>query len=65
MLKRQNVVEVAGDHSYGTIRAFGSGHGGATRSIITPNSTAQAALTRKVLEAAKVEPTDVVLLEGN
>lgn len=65
MLKRQSVAEASGDHSYGTIRAFACGHGGSTRSFITPNPAAQAAVTRRALEAAKVEPKDVVLLEGN
>lgn len=57
-------MEASGDHSYGTILAFASGHGGSTRSLIMPNSDAQAALACKALKAAKVEPIDVVLLEG-
>ncbi|KAF8523374.1 thiolase-like protein [Hysterangium stoloniferum] len=65
VLKRYNAAQVAGDHIQGVIRALETGHNGKMRSLITPNTTAQVELARRLLKAAKLQPSDVTLLEAH
>lgn len=64
VLKRHSAALSSGDDIRGVIRALASGHNGTTRTLMTPNAAAQAALIRNALAAGGLEPSDVTLLEG-
>ncbi len=64
VLKKLSKAQLEGDPVYGIVRAFASGHSGATRTLITPSPQAQAELSKRVLRLSNLNPADVSLLEG-
>lgn len=64
-MKRQSTAISSGDLVQGILRSIATGHNGATRTLITPNTEAQTAIIRKALDAAHVAPEDISLVEGD
>ncbi|PFH50123.1 hypothetical protein AMATHDRAFT_86017 [Amanita thiersii Skay4041] len=65
VVKRLQEAVDAGDSVQGVIRAVSVGHNGKTISPMTPNIDAQVNLSRRVLRAARVQPSEVQIIEAH